>query len=117
MKIGIVGSRRRNDVSDYLKVVKQFEKIYSNGDTIVSGGCPTGGDNFAEKIARAKGIPITIYSPKWQELGKCAGFVRNTFIAQDSDALIACVAEDRKGGTEDTIKKYLGFGKNKLYLV
>jgi len=41
----------------------------------------------------------------------------NTYIARDSDILIACVSKDRKGGTEDTIKKYLKLGKNKLYLV
>ena len=33
-------------------------------------------------------------------------YARNTLIAQDSDVLIACVAADRKGGTEDTICKW-----------
>jgi len=30
---------------------------------------------------------------------------------------MACVAEDRTGGTEDTIKKYLALGKTNLILV
>ena len=117
MKIGIIGSRRRNNVTDYLEIVKQFKKIYTPGDTIVSGGCPNGGDKFAEDIAKAYQIPITIYYAQWNKLGKSAGFARNTDIARDADILIACVVEDRTGGTEDTIKKYLAFKKNKLFLI
>jgi len=37
--------------------------------------------------------------------------VRNTLIAKDCTVLIACVAEDRTGGTEDTIKKADDLGK------
>ncbi len=44
-------------------------------------------------------------------------YERNTLIAQDSDILIACVSPDRKGGTEDTINKYLKMGKDKLVIV
>lgn len=35
----------------------------------------------------------------------------------EADVLIACVAEDRKGGTEDTIKKFQKLGKTQLILV
>lgn len=45
-------------------------------------------------------------------------YARNTLIAQDSDKLIACVAPDRKGGTEDTIKKFVKLhGKDNLIIV
>jgi hypothetical protein len=37
--------------------------------------------------------------------------------ARDADVLIACAAPDRKGGTEDTIRKYLKLGKTRLILV
>ena len=116
MKIGIIGSRRRNNVTDYLEIVKQLNKIYTPGDMIVSGGCPNGGDKFAEDIAKAYQIPITIYHAQWNKLGKRAGFARNTDIARDADILIACVASDRTGGTEDTIKKYLALNKTRLIL-
>ena len=46
-----------------------------------------------------------------------ANFDRNTLIAKDSDVLIACVNLQKDGGTEDTIKKYLKLGKNKIYKV
>ena len=82
-------------------------EIYEDGDTIVSGGCPEGGDNFAERIAKKEQVPVKIYYARWNKLGKSAGFTRNGDIARDADVLIAVVAADRTGGTEDTIKKFL----------
>jgi len=104
--IGIVGSRRRNTPDDYQKVRNTFFEIYEEGDWICSGGCPKGGDHFAYTLAKETGIPIVIFFPDWKTYGKGAGFVRNGSIAKTSDTLIACIAEDRKGGTEDTINKF-----------
>lgn len=108
MKIGIVGSRRRNLPADYWKVRNVLAQVYKLGDTIVSGGCPKGADHFADLLAKERDIPIKIYPADWS-LGKHAGFLRNTDIAKDSDILIACVSEDRTGGTEDTITKFKKF--------
>lgn len=104
--IGIVGSRRRNTEADYKLVEARFLDIVQPDDRIVSGGCPQGGDAFAERIAKKYQHPITIHYAQWNRLGKGAGFYRNGHIAQDADILIACVAPDRTGGTEDTIKKF-----------
>jgi hypothetical protein len=118
MKIGIVGSRRRDTEKDYQLVLGQFEKLYKEGDIIISGGCYKGGDRFAEKIAKEKCIPIMIYYANWTKFGKGAGFIRNTDIARESDLLIACVSQDRIGGTEDTIRKFLKIKNTQnLYLV
>jgi len=115
--IGIVGSRRRNRVSDMIAVESAFLELYEVGNEIVSGGCEKGGDHFAEIIAKRYQIPIKIYYAQWNKLGKSAGFQRNGLIARDADILIACVAEDRTGGTEDTIRKYTKMGKAELILV
>ena len=104
--IGIIGTRRRDRHKDYEVVEKEFFEVYEEGDWICSGGCPKGGDRFAEKIAKRYGIPIIIFYPNWKKHGKGAGIIRNTYIAITSCELIACVAEDRTGGTEDTIKKF-----------
>jgi hypothetical protein len=113
-KIGIVGTRRRDAPTDLKKVNDAFLIEFLEGDEIVSGGCPKGGDRFAEVIADTYKVPITIHKPDWKKNGQGAGFVRNTDIAKESDVLIACVfpnpdTEDRKGGTEDTIKKFKKF--------
>lgn len=116
-KIGIVGSRRRDSEEDLETCRRILLEIYKEGDTLVSGGCPKGGDRFAEIFAKEYNIPIKIHYPDKSKLDpeklkkniKWAyaeiNFARNTLIAQDSDVLIAVVASDRKGGTEDTIKK------------
>ncbi len=130
--IGIVGTRSRDDNSTLSLIEEQFFKIYEKGDWICSGGCPQGGDRFAEKIAKDHGIPIVIFYPGWRNLNvpgavirrgrygeynANAGFDRNTPIAHTSNVLIASVATNRTGGTEDTITKYLAEGKTDLHLV
>lgn len=116
--IGIVGSRRRDTGPDFQKVKATFfHECYSQGDEIVSGGCSAGADRFAEQLAKQYQIPIKIYYAEWNRLGKGAGFARNGLIARDADILIACVAPDRTGGTEDTIRKFEKLGKGKALLV
>lgn len=108
-RIIIIGSRRRNKLNDYAAILSEFFDIYARGDIIVSGGCREGGDNFAERISAIYNVPMVIWPAKWKVNGiyiRAAGFIRNTIIAQNGDILIACVASDRKGGTEDTIKKF-----------
>lgn len=120
MTIGIIGSRTRDTQKDYEIVADKFFELYRSGDSIVSGGCPKGGDRFAEKIALEFAIPIKIQYPdwpNWSRWGKYTGFTRNSLIANDSDILIACVHQDRKGDTEDTIRKYLKLRKMSLYRV
>lgn len=113
--IGIVGSRRRDSQGDFLLCERAFSHIYKAGDRIVSGGCPEGGDRFAEEISRRYGCQITIHRPDWK-LGKFAGFLRNTDIARDCTILIAVVADDRTGSTEDTVKKVQKLGKQVIYV-
>ena len=108
-RIIIIGSRRRNSETDFWIVAKQFVKIYEDGDLLVSGGCPKGGDKFAEDISAACNIWMVTFEPEWNRYGKGAAFVRNTIVAQNGDIVIACVASDRTGGTEDTIKKFKKF--------
>ena len=121
-KIGIIGTRRRDSRRDFRIVQKKFLEIYEEEDMIISGGCPKGGDQFAYELAKKHGIPILIYFPDWESFGKAAGFARNSTIAMESMVLIACVADDRKGGTEDTIKKFerchtKRYLKNNLHIV
>ena len=126
--IGIVGTRRRDGVDDFELVWNEFVKWYEPGDIICSGLCPKGGDRFAVNIADRLRLPKDKrmwFPAKWDDLevpsarvrrnkwGKLynanAGFMRNTDVAKNSDVLIPCVAPDRTGGTEDTVKKWKAF--------
>ena len=118
-KIIIIGSRRRNSSDDMIQVWYEFRKWYEDGDIIVSGGCPKGGDRFAEIIAEKMGLTeengkLIIHLPKkpprnspkyiWAK----AMYERNTVVANEAEPdtiVIACCSCDRTGGTEDTIKK------------
>ena len=114
-KIGIIGTRKRNIITDFFMVKDAFFEIYEEGDWIVSGHCPKGGDAFAEKIAFQYGIPILLCPPK-KPIRK-EFFARNTLIAEFSDVLIAClinpqdtiesILKRQSGGSEDTIKKFV----------
>lgn len=114
MKLGIIGSRRRNSEEDLQKTTDTFLKLQSEQkiDLIISGGATKGGDRFAEIIACLYKIPIKIHYANWNKYGKIAGFMRNTDIARESDVIIACVHPSRTGGTEDTIKKFKKFHPN-----
>lgn len=120
--VGIIGTRRRDNPFAYKVVEEKFFSIYEEGDYICSGGCPKGGDRFAERIAKGNGIPIIIYYPNWEKYGKGAAFLRNDNIAKDSDLIIACVVRHQEGvervlkrktgGAEDTLRKYVKFHKD-----
>ena len=116
-RIIIIGSRRRNSSLDFIEVKACFLTIYKKGDMIVSGGCKKGGDRFAEILIDMYNTGKKIFKAEWKKYGRVAGFERNTDIAKYGTVLIACVAKDRKGGTEDTIRKFKRFHpKGKVYL-
>lgn len=119
--IGIIGSRRKNAQEDFNRLWNTFLTVYEPGDKIVSGGCPLGGDRFAELIAEKYNLTLDnglliIHYADWDQYGKQAGFIRNTYIAEDADIIIALVADDRKGGTEDTLKKAMKLHKQILII-
>ena len=115
--IGIIGSRRRNSEEDFKQLEAKFLEIYEDVDAIVSGGCATGGDRYAEILAKKYQVTIKIYYAQWDKIGKGAGFARNTLIARDSDVLISLCASDRTGGAEDTIKKAIKMNKKIIILM
>jgi hypothetical protein len=114
MKVGIIGSRRRNTLKDRKQVLKIVGNLISVKDSepfeLVSGGCLQGADAFAEAAARAYEIPIKVFpvdrSTPILHKGEFAerAFSRNRQIAEYSTVIVAWVTPDRTGGTENTIK-------------
>ena len=120
MKIGIIGTRKRDNPSAFKLVEQKFLEIYQKGDWIVSGGAKKGADRFADQISDKYGVPRIIYPPNYKKYGSPAAlFIRNEEVAKESKVIIACVIrpeegleavmERKKGGTEDTIRKYLKY--------
>lgn len=127
IRVGVVGSRRRD--SD-----KDFNIIYSYGYALInkarkanaelvfiSGGCKQGADFFIKKFCEHNNIQLIEHLPNFNGLEAHNKnyrmvveryYARNKLIAQDSDFIIAMVAPDRKGGTENTIKYAKELGKD-----
>jgi predicted Rossmann fold nucleotide-binding protein DprA/Smf involved in DNA uptake len=124
LRIGIVGSRRRNTLRDRELVYEIIKSAVRNNPdkkiVVVSGACRKGADNFAAEACKVLGVEIKEYpvegefKTKW-EFAKAA-FARNRLIAQDSQMGFALCHDDRTGGTEDTVKHYQEF-KKPVFLV
>lgn len=122
MKLGIVGSRRRNSPQD--KAILRERILELKPDELVSGGCKQGADRFAEELAEEMFLPIKIFRPKLYNgiHGRStiikAYYARNERIAKYSNRLIALVTSDRKGGTENTIKYFTElYGEDELEIL
>lgn len=104
-RVGIVGSRRRTDPD----TVSRFVTSLPAGTMIVTGGA-RGPDSWAESAARAADLPVQVFRPELKDVrnrGEASRryYDRNQLIVDHSDELVALVASDRKGGTEDTIRR------------
>lgn len=134
--IGIVGSRRRSSEEDYNILYKKVCELERNEpiEKFVTGDCRVGGDAFCRTIALYWGRNLEVkykIDPETDDILHrfikdyykftqiC--YMRNEEIAKESlDYLIALIAPDRKGGTENTIKHFKRYHKDwkkKLILI
>jgi len=120
VKVGIVGSRRRNSGIDkdiIFETVRKLKALYGDYLVIVSGGCKKGADLFAKKACLEFDIKLVEHFPDlngaktYNQIVK-RYYERNLIVADDSDFVFAMVSSDRKGGTENTIKHAKKLGKN-----
>jgi predicted Rossmann fold nucleotide-binding protein DprA/Smf involved in DNA uptake len=110
-RVGIVGSRKWAN----RQAVEELIKHFPAGTVVVSGGA-RGVDTWAVSFAQECGLEAVVHlpelpspsSPRW-EFTK-AYYARNRLIAENVDVLYAFVADDRKGGTENTIQHALKLG-------
>jgi len=119
MNLGIVGSRIFNDYTllktATLNILAEEEISIADVDTFVSGGAK-GADFLGLKFATEHKIPkIIIHKPEWEKYGKSAGHIRNVFIVEDSDLIIA-FWDGKSKGTKNTIELCKRREKN-LYII
>ena len=101
MKIAIVGSRKIFDAD--------IGKYVSDSDEIVSGGA-VGVDACAAKYAKARGLKLTEFLPKYEQYGKAAPIMRNREIVEYADKIIA-FWDGKSKGTLSVIKYAEKIGK------
>jgi hypothetical protein len=107
----MVGSRRRTD----RETIETAIGGLPIGTVVITGGA-RGPDRWTEQAARKRGLEVIVHEPdlggvrtRWQAAERF--YARNQRIADDSDLVIAFVAPDRTGGTEDTIRRAVRAGK------
>lgn len=119
MRVVVAGSRNQlslgqpvfienwlNDLSNYLFHI----------DELVSGGCKTGVDAYAEDWASRNGIKVKVFSADWN-LGNKAGPIRNRQMAKYADALIAFpLSTAISKGTRDMIEAMAALKKPHIVL-
>lgn len=105
IRLAVVGSRTFNN---YALLSQVLGSVHSTITEIVSGGAK-GADTLAKKYALEHGITIQEYLPDWFQLGRRAGYVRNTKIVANSDALIA-FWDGRSKGTRHSIRLAMASG-------
>jgi len=98
MKIGVIGSRDYQ----YWELVLEFMDRLPTDTILVSGGA-RGVDTLAEVRANENGLQKLIYRANWQKQGRAAGFVRNEYIIENSEWVVA-FWDGRSKGTEYSIR-------------
>ncbi len=108
MKVAVVGSRGLDvDVTPY---------IPPETAEIITGGA-RGIDTLAEQYARERGIPVRIFRPAYEVLGKWATLARNDQIVNAADMVVA-IWDGVSRGTQYTIRRAMKLHKPvKVYVV
>ena len=85
MKLIIAGGRDYIfDAADKDLLTEMFEGVVYE----VVSGAARGADTEGELWALEHNIPITKFPADWNKLGKAAGFIRNTQMAEYADAVV-----------------------------
>ena len=121
VKIGIVGSRIWTNKDKMSKVVDYCINKYGAEDICIVSGGAKGADSMGRELALEKNLPYIEYNPAHTLWNKYSGkpkewfgkpynvgqfFERNTFIAEDSDILLAFIPPNHQSnGTMDTVGK------------
>jgi hypothetical protein len=107
--VGVVGSRRSNEVQQQLLFARLDELLDVHGAElhVLSGGCPLGADAWAEEWCRSRGVTVTVFHPRSQTPKMFAA--RNSRIAAECELLLATLPPmpkfDRYAGTEQTVRE------------
>jgi hypothetical protein len=101
MNLAIIGGKYFHDYCFLRKaVLSNFDTAFL--DSVVSGGAE-GADTLAEQFADEFKIPKIIFPAEWTKYGNDAGFIRNPYIIDAADMVIA-FWDYQSNGTRDSIR-------------
>lgn len=108
MRLGIVGTRTFDDYNKLRQNVSMFDT------SMIITGDADGADTLAAMYGIEHDIPVARYSADWTTFGKRAGPIRNMFIVDECDMLLA-FWDGKSPGTRNSIQRAMD--KKKPFLV
>lgn len=101
MKLLITGSRKCTE-SDYVKFEEFLNNLIVEKDLeiteMIHGGAK-GADQFADRWAKARMIPVKVFRPDYNMYGNRAPLVRNDIMVELCDVCVAIFKIQQTGGT------------------
>lgn len=111
-RLGYVGSRGFKDLSFIRNHVREQVKLHGKENIEIISGGAKGPDKAAVWEATLQGVKFKVFVPKWTELGKKAGFVRNLeiigYVANQGE--IFAFWDGTSHGTKHTIESSINAG-------
>ena len=105
----IIAGTRTFDNYEFLRtscdnILKSVRRIYT---IVIISGTARGADRLGEQYARERGYEIRQYPADWKKYGKSAGYIRNSLMADNADALIVFWDGQSRGTKNmiETVKK------------
>lgn len=102
-RVAVIGSRGYDNYEEFKEKLKYYVSNLKSV-TFVSGGAKSGADHLIKKFCKEFNYELKEYLPDWEKFGKSAGMIRNQYIIDDSDYLIAFWDEMSKG-TKNSIER------------
>lgn len=86
-RVIIAGGR---DFADYTPLSKTMDEYLSgiSDDISIVCGQARGADTLGEQYAKEHGYDVHYFPAEWKRYGKAAGYIRNTEMAKNADALV-----------------------------
>lgn len=87
-RVIIAGGR---DFADYALLSKTMDEYLSEvtDDIFIVCGQARGADTLGEQYGKDHGYAVNYFPAQWNRYGKSAGYIRNTEMAKNADALVA----------------------------
>ena len=98
MKTIIAGSRT---ILDYKHIIDAIKSCPFPITSVVSGHA-NGADTLGEWYAENHQLPLEIFPANWKEHGRSAGYIRNTEMAKNAEALVV-LWDGQSSGTRHMI--------------
>lgn len=97
-KVIIAGTRM---FADYTLLCSSCDRLLSQKglthDIIIVSGTARGADKLGERYGKERGYNVELFPADWENKGRAAGYIRNTDMANNADALIAFWDGQSKG--------------------